>query len=150
MSIHGEYLGHRIDASGVHTTTEKVDAILKAPVPQNTQQLRSFLGLLHYYGKFLQGLSSLLHPLNWLLKSNAQWKWSADCQKAFEQAKNQLALAPVLAHYDVMQKLKLAVDASAYGLGAVISHVYDDGSEKPIEYALRTLSSAETKLRSNR
>ena len=46
-----EYLGHRIDASGVHTTTEKVDAILKAPVPQNTQQLRSFLGLLHYYGK---------------------------------------------------------------------------------------------------
>ena len=138
-----EYLGHRIDASGVHTTTQKVDAILKAPVPQNTQQLRSFLGLLHYYGKFLQDLSSLLHPLNRLLKSNAQWKWSADCQKAFEQAKNQLASAPVLAHYDVTQKLKLAADASAYGLGAVISHVYDDGSEKPIAYASRTLSNAE-------
>ena len=124
-----EYLGHRIDATGVHTT-EKVDAILKAPVPQNTQQLRSFLGLLHYYGKFLQDLSSLLHPLNRLLKSNAQWKWSADCQKAFEQAKNQLASASVLAHYNVTQKLKLVADTSAYGLGAVISHVYDDGSEK--------------------
>ena len=86
----------------------------------------------------------MLHPLNRLLKSNAQWKWSADCQKAFEQAKNQLASAPVLAHYDVTQKLKLAADASAYGLGAVISHVYNDGSEKPIAYASRTLSSAET------
>ena len=94
--------------------TQKVDAILKVPVPQNTQQLRSFLGILHYYDKFLQDLSSLLHPLNRLLKSNAQWKWSTDCQKAFEQAKNQLASAPVLANYDVTQKLKLAADASAY------------------------------------
>ena len=138
-----EYLGHCINASGVHTTTQKVDAILKAPIPQNTQQLRSFLGLLHYYGKFLQNLSSLLHPLNQLLKSNAQWKWSAECQEAFEQAKKQLASAPVLAHYDVTQKLKLAADASAYGLGAVILHVYEDGSEKPIAYASRTLSKAE-------
>ena len=46
-----EYLGHRIDAEGVHTTTRKVDAILKAPTPGDIQQLRSFLGLLHYYGK---------------------------------------------------------------------------------------------------
>ena len=127
-----EYLGHRINASGIHTATKKVNAISKVPVPQNTQQLRSFLGLLHYYGKFLQDLSSLLHLLNRLLKSNAQWKWSADCQKAFEQANNQLASAPVLAHYNVTQKLKLAADASTYRLGAVISHVYDDGSEKLI------------------
>lgn len=67
-----EYLGHRIDASGIHTTTQKVEAILKAPIPQNTQQLRSFLGLLHYYGKFLPNLSSLLHSLNQLLKSSTK------------------------------------------------------------------------------
>ena len=122
-----EYLGHCINASGVPTTDGKVEAILKAPVPQNLQQLRSFLGLLHYYGKFLPNLSSLLHPLNRLLKANARWKWSAECQEAFEQAKSQLASAPVLAHYDVERKIKLAADASAYGLGAVISHVYECG-----------------------
>ena len=138
-----EYLGHCIDASGVHPTSQKVEAILNAPVPQNSQQLRSFLGLLHYYGKFLPNLSSLLHPLNRLLKSNAQWKWSSECQKTFEQAKSQLASAPILAHYDVTQKIKLAADASAYGLGAVISHTYEDGSERPIAYASRTLSDAE-------
>ena len=118
MELSIEYLEHCINASGVHTTTQNVDAILKAPMPQNMQQLRSFLGLLYYYGKFLQNLSSLLHPLNQLLKSNAQWKWSAECQEAlnFEQVKKQLASASVLAHYDVTQKLKLATDASAYGL----------------------------------
>ena len=138
-----EYLGHRIDASGVHTTSQKVEAILQAPAPQNPQQLRSFLGLLHYYGKFLPNLSTLLYPLNQLLKSNARWRWSNCCQQAFQQAKEKLASAPVLAHYDPAQQLKLAADASNYGIGAVISHTYSDGSEKPIAYASRTLSSAE-------
>ena len=78
-----------------------------------------------------------------LINSNAQWKWSAECQEAFEQAKKQLSSAPVLAHYDVTQKLKLAADASAYGLGAVISHAYEDRSEKPIAYVSRTLSKVE-------
>ena len=57
-----EYLGHKIDSRGVHTTTTKVEAIQKAPVPCNTQQLRSFLGLLYYYGKFILNLSCLVHP----------------------------------------------------------------------------------------
>ena len=78
-----EYLGHRIDAKGVHTTSQKLEAILQARAPQNPEQLQSFLGLLHYYGKFLPNLSTLLYPLNHLLKSNAQWRWSADCQQAF-------------------------------------------------------------------
>ena len=138
-----EYLGHRIDASGVHTTSQKVEAILQAPAPQNPQQLQSFLGLLHYYGKFLPNLSTLLYPLNQLLKSNVKWRWSDCCQQAFQLAKEKLASAPVLAHYDPSQQLKLAADASHYGIGAVISHTYSDGSEKPIAYASRTLSNAE-------
>jgi len=56
-----------------------------------------------------------------------------------------LASTPVLAHYDITQKLKLAADASLYGIGAVISHVYDNGNERPIAYASHTLSSAEKK-----
>ena len=105
-----EYLGHRIDSSGVHTT-KKVEAILNAPRPCNVQQLRSFLGLLHYYGKFMSNLSSLLHPLNQLLKSHSPWMWSQQCDKNFQQAKDELVKAPVLTHYDPTKKLKLATDA---------------------------------------
>ena len=68
MATPVEYLGHKIDAKGRHTLERKVKAIRKTPVPKNTQQLKSFLGLVHYYGKFVPHLSSLLHPLNQLLK----------------------------------------------------------------------------------
>ena len=71
------------------------------------------------------------------------WKWTRDCSTAFSKAKTPLSTAPVLAHYDPNLKLCLAGDASAYGVGAVLSHVYPDGSERPIAYASRTLNSSE-------
>ncbi|KAL5500514.1 hypothetical protein EMCRGX_G012092, partial [Ephydatia muelleri] len=138
-----QYLGHKIDASGIHTTDSKVEAVKNAPAPKNVQELRLFLGLLHYYGRFIQQLSTLLQPLNELLKSNRRWNWTSECQSAFVKAKERLVSAPVLAHYDPSLPLKLAGDASAYGIGAVISHTYPDGQERPIAFASRTLSAAE-------
>lgn len=62
---------------------------------------------------------------------------------AFQRAKDSLVSSQVLAHYDPNLPIKLAADASAYGIGAVISHVYPDGSERPVAFASRTLTSAE-------
>ena len=45
-----EYLGHKIDAEGLHALHHKVKAIIKARAPKNVQELTSFLGLLNYYG----------------------------------------------------------------------------------------------------
>ena len=138
-----EYLGHRIDAKGLHTTSGKLEAIREAPTPQNVTQLRSFLGLLNYYGKFIANLSTLLHPLNNLLRQGVPWRWSGECAKAFRRAKEALISSQVLAHYDPQLPVKLAADASAYGIGAVISHQYPDGTERPIAFASRTLTSSE-------
>ena len=69
-----EYLGHKITSEGLHTTTKKVDAVRLAPAPKNQRELRSFLGLLHYYGKFMPNLATLIHPLNSLLKANTPIK----------------------------------------------------------------------------
>ena len=91
-----EYLGHRIDANGLHTTDRKVEAVKKAPLPKNVQELRSFLGLVHYYGKFMPNLTTLLHPLNVLLQAHSPWKWTQQCTVAFEEAKKLLVSAPVL------------------------------------------------------
>ena len=79
-----DYLGHRVDAEGLHTSTEKVEAIQRAPVPHNQQQLRSFLGLIQYYGRFIPDLASILAPLNMLLQKNGKWRWTADCEHAFQ------------------------------------------------------------------
>ena len=138
-----EYLGHKIDAEGLHALPDKIDAIVRAPEPRNIQELRSFLGLLNYYGKFIPNLSTIIHPLNRLLQHAKQWDWTAECAQSFEQAKQSLSSSSVLIHYDPALPLQLAGDASAYGIGAIISHVLPDGSEKPIAFASRTLSSSE-------
>ena len=133
-----EYL---VDA--LHTLPSKVEAILRAPDPENVQQLRSFLGLLNYYGKFIPNLAGMVHPLNQLLQKDAKWIWTPDCAEAFSAAKQALNSSKVLAHYDPSLPITLAGDASAYGIGSVISHILPDGSEKPIAFASQTLSSSE-------
>ena len=138
-----EYLGHRVDSKGLHTLESKVTAVMDAPHPCDVQELHSFLGLVHYYGKFLQNLSTLLHPLNQLLKQGSKWHWSKECDKAFTKAKHCLVTAPVLAHYNPNLPIRLAADASAYGIGAVISHVFPDGTERPVAFASRTLTATE-------
>ena len=138
-----EYLGHIIDAKGLHPTKAKVLAVQNAPVPQDNTQLKSFLGLINYYRKFLPDLSSLLAPLNRLLQKGTKWTWTDSKQTAFDEAKSLLQSSVVLAHYDPSKKLMLACDASPYGVGAVLSQYQDDNTEKPVAFASRSLSKTE-------
>ena len=131
-----EYLGHQVDTLGLHSTNDKVDAVVHAPVPNNVQELRSSLGLLDYYGKFLPNLAATLHPLNNLLQKWHQWKWTPECNEAFQEAKTNLVSFRVLAHYDPTLPLKLAADASAYGVGVGhFVYVMPNGEETPIAFA---------------
>ncbi|XP_053373962.1 uncharacterized protein K02A2.6-like [Mercenaria mercenaria] len=137
------FMGHLVDEEGIHPTDDKVEAVMKAPVPTDVGTLKSYLGLLNYYGSFIPNLSTMLHPLHQLLRKGAKWEWSAECQEAFDRSKDELSGTGVLIHYDEQKPVILACDASAYGVGAVISHVMEDGTEKPIAYASRTLAPAE-------
>jgi predicted O-methyltransferase YrrM len=116
-----DYLGHRVDAEGLRPLPDKLEAIVKAPLPQDVHQLRSFLGLLSYYRKFLSNLAAVVQSLNDLLQKGKKWCWSAKCSEAVRRARELLTRSDVLVHYDRTLPLKLAADASPYGLGAVIS-----------------------------
>lgn len=85
------YLGFIIDANGLHTSEDKVEAILKAKVPSNVKELQSFLGLVNYYGKFLSNLSTLLHPLYYLLQKHVKWFCGKKAQDAYDTVKRKLA-----------------------------------------------------------
>ena len=137
------YLGHQINKTGITPVSEKVKAIVQAQPPMNVSQLKAFLGLLNYYGKFLKDLSSELHPLHKLLQKDVAWKWGPRQQQCFEKVKGMIVSAKVLVHYDPTKPLLLQCDASQYGLGAVLSHVMDDGTERPIGFVSRTLNVAE-------
>ena len=138
-----EYCGHEIDKDGLHKTNAKIEAVQNAPRPQDVSSVRGVLGLVNYYHRFLPNLSSVLHPLNKLLEKDNKWEWSRECEDAFKEAKRLVTSEQVLAHYDPDLPVRVACDASPYGLGAVLSHVMADGSEKPVAFASRTLNRAE-------
>jgi transposase InsO family protein len=137
------YLGLEFSKDGLRPVESKVEAVKQAPVPENVSQLRSFLGMVQYYHQFLPNLATYLEPLHNLLKKSVIWKWSAECQKAFDFCKDALTSDSLLVHYDSKKKLKLACDASSYGVGAVLSHELENGEERPIAYASRTINKTE-------
>ena len=138
-----EYLGHAIDKDGLHLTEEKIQAINDALRPTNVTELRAFLGVINYYGKFMPKLSTQLSPLYKILSKKSKWVWTSEQDHAFVVAKCAAQANSLLVHYDSSKPLVVACDASQYGLDAVLSHVMEDGSERPVAYASRTLSSAE-------
>ena len=76
-------------------------------------------------------------------RAGMKWSWSTKYKKTFQEARKQIASAKVLTHYDSTLPIKLAADASAYGIVAVISHRMPDGTERPIAFASHTLTASE-------
>nr|XP_029723943.1 uncharacterized protein K02A2.6-like [Aedes albopictus] len=140
-----EYCGYLLDREGVHKMPKKMDAIQEMPRPRNKDEVRSFVGFVNYYGRFFDNLSSTLYPLNNLLKDAVDFKWTKECERSFSAVKQQMQSERCLVHYSPELPLVLATDASPYGVGAVLSHVYPDGSERPIQFASQTLNQTQQK-----
>ena len=138
-----EYLGFVLDGQGIHKTQDKIRAVNAAKIPTNVKELQSFLALVTFYGKFVQNLATIAHPLYNLLKSNTSWDWTKQCQESFDKIKLEITSPNFLVHFNQDLPVRLVCDASQVGLGAVLAHVMPDGTEKPIAYASRTLNSAE-------
>lgn len=138
-----EHLGHVISKDGIKPSKKKISAVTNAPEPKSVNELRSFLGLVTYYGKFIPSLSAVAYPLNQLLNKDAKWKWGKSEKSAWDKLKQLLVSHKVLTHYSLNLPVRLACDASSYGLGAVLSHVLPDGSERPVAFASRSLSPSE-------
>ncbi|XP_055613887.1 uncharacterized protein K02A2.6-like [Uranotaenia lowii] len=135
-----QYCGYLIDREGIHKISQKVEAIQNMPRPKNKDEVRSFVGLINYYGRFFENLSTVLYPLNNLLKKEVDFKWTKECEKSFRIVKERMQADNCLVHYSPDLPLLLATDASPYGVGAVLSHIYPDGSERPIQFASQTLN----------
>ena len=137
------YCGHEISAEGLRKTQDKVEAVRNTPTPKNVKEVRAFLGLVNYYHRFMPNSSTVLKPLNELLEKDRKWQWTDKCDRAFKEAKALITSDQVLTHYNPDLPLRIACDASPFGLGAVLSHVMSDGSERPIAFASRSLTKSE-------
>lgn len=139
-----EFLGHIAGSGKLKPVQDKVSAIRQFPAPVTKKQVRSFLGLIGFYRKFIPQFSDISVPLTDLTKKNApnKVKWSDTTQKAFDKLKDCICSDSVLRSPDFSKKFILQTDASGKGLGAVLEQEFDDGRH-PIMFISKKLSGSE-------
>lgn len=161
-----KYLGHLVDAQGVHTDPDKISALKDWPRPVNREELKRFLGFAGYYRRFVEGYSKIAKPLNSLTvgysparKRGKLYKrekpknyvnprvpfnaeWTPECESAFRVLIDKLTSAPVLAFADPKLPYVLHTDACSAGLGAAL-YQEQEGKLRVIAYASRGLSKSE-------
>ena len=138
-----QYLGYQVSSSGLEPQAERIQPVMDAPAPTCVSELKSYLGMLTYYNRFLPNVSTVLEPLHELLRTGVEWEWNTERDRAFKATKEMLEAAPVLTHYDLSKPMVLSCDASPYGVGAVLSHISDSGQEMPVAFASRKLNACE-------
>ncbi|XP_055589032.1 uncharacterized protein LOC129741335 [Uranotaenia lowii] len=137
------YLGHLLDRHGLRPDPAKIETILKLPAPADVSGVRSFLGALNYYGKFVPNMRTWRYPMDELLKEGVEFRWTTDCQRSFDRFKEILSSDLLLTHYDPTLEIIVSADASSVGVGATISHKFPDGKIKVVQHAARALTKAE-------
>ena len=141
------YLGHTISMEGLLPDQDRVTAVIHAPAPQDTSSLRSFLGLASWYSKFIPDFATVSEPLRAVLRdcTDSSFKWTTEAQSSFTLLKELVVNSQALALYDPELPTYVTTDASDYGLGAVLTQLHPDQSERTVAFASRTLSPAERK-----
>ena len=128
------FLGHVVSAKGVMVDPTKIEVVAAWEPPRNVKEVRSFLGLAGYYRRFVEGFSRIAQPLTNLLHKTTKFQWSDACQRSFDELKNRLTSAPVLALPQGNEGYVIYSDASKLGLGCVLMQ-----NGKVIAYASRQL-----------
>lgn len=136
------YLGHIITDEGIKPNPKKISAIQEIKQPKTPKDIKSFLGLVGYYRKFIQNFSSIARPLTTLLKKDTAFNWTPKCQESFENLKTVLTTEPLLQYPDFSKTFLLTTDASNEAIGSILSQG-PLGRDLPVSYYSRTLKKHE-------
>ena len=136
------YLGHVVTEEGITADPENVEQVRTWPIPENSTEVKSFLGLASYYRRFIPDFPTIAQPLYKLTEAKTEFVWTGQCRLAFDSLKGLLTSGRVLAYPTREGKFVLDTEASDHEVGAVLSQL-QGGVEKPIAFASRTLSKSE-------
>ncbi|GJZ42445.1 reverse transcriptase domain-containing protein [Tanacetum coccineum] len=141
MIKEGIVLGHKISKKGIEVDKAKVDVIAKLPHPTTVKGVRSFLGHVGFYRRFIKDFSKISRPMTHLLEKNTLFIFSDDCIQAFQTLKKKLTEAPFLIAPDWDLPFELMCDASNFAIGAVLGQ-HHEKHFRPIHYASKTMNEA--------
>jgi len=140
-----EILGHVVTGQGDSPNPNKIEAIVKMPNPTNISEVKTFMGMLGYYRRFIYNFSNIAKPLTDFNKEYARFIWGEEQQTAFDTLKSKLIQAPILAYFDENKDLELHTDASGKGISAILNQRDPEGNLRVIAYASRTYKGAEAR-----
>ena len=138
-----KFLGHIVSAEGARPDPENVEAIVKTKPPTKVKEVRRFLGMCGFYRKHIPKFAQIAIPLTNLTRSNEEYRWSNECQAAFESLKAKLVEAPVLKRANLEKPFFLSTDASNTHVGGVLNQEQSDGTIAAIGYFSRKLKGPE-------
>lgn len=136
------FIGHNFTASGITPIHDHLSAVREFRSPTNNEEVRSYLGLVNYVGKFIPNLATVSEPLRQLTKKGASFEWGQKQQHAFDLLKSSLMNHSTLGYYDVNDRTQVVADASPVGLGAVLIQ-FKSGEPRIISFANRSLTAPE-------
>jgi len=141
---HVDFLGHRVDRAGMHMMNDKVRAIRDWPTPTSIEEVRSFLGMVGYYRKFIANFSNLAAPMTQLLQKGTRFDWGSSQEKAFRALIDATTTAPTLILPDPQLPYVITADACGFGVGACLMQDHGKGLQ-PIAFLSKKLTAAELK-----
>ena len=150
-----EYLGIIVGKGRLRMDPKKLHAVLNYPTPRNATDIRAFLGFTGYYRYFVKNYSAIVRPLLALTRKSAIFHWGKEEQAAFDEIRTIMCKAPVLRQPDFQKKFYLQTDASAYGMGAVLSQEGDTTTpslakfKKPVTHPVAFFSATFTPTKRN-
>ena len=109
-----------MSAEGTRVDPTKIEAVVNWKPPRNVTKVRSFLGLVGYYRRFVRGFSVIASSFTKLLRKGIKFEWTDKCQNSFEHLKGMLVEAPVLTQPTLRKEYTLYSDASGIGLGCML------------------------------
>ncbi|XP_034023519.1 uncharacterized protein K02A2.6-like [Thalassophryne amazonica] len=136
------FLGHIISTGGIEADPGKIKAITAMPTAKDAADVKRFVGMVNYVGKFSPRIAELTQPLRDLLKTDKDWVWGSAEQRAFDELRKELSSPTVLAQY-CLHRETIAADASSFGLGGVLSQKQQSGVSSPIAFISRSMTDTE-------
>ena len=133
------FLGHIVGPHGIRPNPKLIDSVKNWKEPTNVKGIQQFIGFCNYYRQFIQNFSERATPLTRLTRKDIPFDWCTRCQLAFEDLKNALCTAPVLAYPRDDCEYILDTDASDVGVGSVLSQI-QEGKERVVAFASKKLN----------
>ncbi|GBG67036.1 hypothetical protein CBR_g78817 [Chara braunii] len=133
------FLGHVVTDKGLQPEPQKVAAVRDAPVPTTITQVRAFLGLASYYGRFIKSFAAIVGPLTNLLRKDQSLIWTPECDQTFSKLKAALISAPVLIRPDPEKPFVLITDWQPEAISTILAQVGPSGLESVVEYASKSV-----------